>query len=443
MRRPGSFKPAPGLLSGSIYRRLFVGALGAACLCVWYSALSMLDGGHTRSTSGASSVALAAAHALKTGLGFGPSVDIAPPVKDLSEMATQAEPQLSEAQKGAERALERLLKEPMEGCPAKWLQTLDEYAQWHREQLTLLAQRSPLAAKVMVYSCAETVDETTVVGDDCGGYADRLTGVTHLFLYSLLFKRVFLIDWSSGGMQVPPHVFHSPYINYTYDESLVIYPGRSVEKRERHFNGCPDHQGPCVLQKDDPGTLFPNDVTLTRINKGGVRYSTDANRARIFSELGLIPDNVGGCLLRALVRPNRETVDAFRQWALRLLDPTVAVVSLHVRTGDQSMHLLQDAPKEFGPSDKYWACALKLRAELHMLASAGGLKKTRAIGAPELDGPQLEVMSAVIFVSVDDIRYKAAAIQAHGNASVWATDVRPWHISKLQLWWDVSTNSLD
>ena len=255
-----------------------------------------------------------------------------------------------------------------------------------------------------------------------------------MFIFSMLYKQTFLVDWSSGGRQLPPHIFHSPYINYTFDMSLVNYTGRSIELRERHYNGCPDHQGPCILQKDDPPAQFSKDVTLTRINKGPVRYSTDAARERMWKELGLDPKNAGGCILRALVQPNPETVDAFREWALKLLDPSVHVVALHVRTGDKSMHLLQPRPENYGLKDKYWECALKLQKN----ALAGPPSPSEELLMLQQPVESVPPSKAVVFVSVDDMRYKKEAVEAFGNETVWATDVRPWHISKLQLWWDVS-----
>ena len=319
------------------------------------------------------------------------------------------------------RLLERLAA-PLDACPVSYVERLRVYVAWREKEIERMRARDPAAANVLVYSCSDTHDETTVVGDDCGGFADRIVGVVHLFVYAVLHDLVFFVDWNVEGVQIAPQVFHSPLFNWTWDAQVAIYEGRDVE-RERHFMGCPDHgtmhRGgkACPLMRDDPSSVtFPSKVTLTRLNKGAIRYSSDATRARLWSDLHLEEATAGGCLLRALVWPNEEVVAVFRDTALKLLDPSVASVALHVRTGDKSMHQLAARGSEFAIGDAYWKCAM---VQARSLANAS--KPPRR---------------PLVFFSTDDARYKTEAVAHYGATKVLATDVRPYHISKMQLFWD-------
>ena len=310
-------------------------------------------------------------------------------------------------------ALADVLKDPLKDCPAAWVASLQKYAKWHREQLALMRARSPAAAPVLAYRCYETPDDTLVVGDDCGGYADRLVGMVHLMIYAMLHKFVFLVDWAVLTEQIAPQVFHSPMINWTYDAALVEYGNRSIDPGEHHFMGCPDHQGPCPLQlSTPPRKLFSYDVTRTRVNKGVVRYSSDEVRKRIFGELGLEPKNCGGCLLRAVAWPNARVVAKFRAHALSLIDPEgPRSVALHIRTGDKPMHQLLPRPEQYTLDGQFWACAQKQVQALAERSKTG----------------------ARIFFLCDDVRFKREAVARLGADAVMTTEIQPWHISKMQV----------
>ena len=66
-------------------------------------------------------------------------------------------------------------------------------------------------------------DDTLVVGDDCGGYANRLVSIVHLFVYAMLHDFVPLVDWSVSGVPIAPQVFHSLFFNWTYDAGVVVW----------------------------------------------------------------------------------------------------------------------------------------------------------------------------------------------------------------------------
>ena len=70
--------------------------------------------------------------------------------------------------------------------------------------------------QVLVYMCRETADRSTLVSQDCGGFADRIVGSAHMFLFAMLNRFFYMAEW-----QGQPMAFGSPFLNYTFDVNLV------------------------------------------------------------------------------------------------------------------------------------------------------------------------------------------------------------------------------
>ena len=324
------------------------------------------------------------------------------------------------------------MNDPLFGCSPKWVDTVAKYAAFHEDARARLAARDPARPPptVIVYSCFETRDSDDRVGDDCGGYADRMFGVEHLLITAMLHDAAFFIDWSvgqlhdprAGRLQLLPLVLHSPFWNLTYDPLLVLgpqpnpLPPRNMTELPDTYvtMGCPDHNGPCpLMQPDVMATHFSRPVNFARLNKGPHRYVSPAVATAMAEKLGLPPESAGSCMLRALVRPNPSIVEGARPLALRLLDPATPHVSLHVRTGDRPMHDVGPRDPEEGVGDKYWVCALSLAKSL----SVGGA-------------------SGRVFFSTDAYGYKGEAVTEYGSGVVTVYDVKPWHTSRMALFWD-------
>ena len=115
------------------------------------------------------------------------------------------------------------------------------------------------------------------------------------------------------------------------------------------------------------------------------------------------------------MRPTAAAVERFRTPALAVLDPSVDVVAVHVRTGDLSMHGREKLT--FGNDtwrNKYWECAGWREGDLRN--ASRDLRPVK-----------------YLFVT-DSLDYKEAA-QAHFGDKLLTTDTVPIHIAKMQVSW--------
>ena len=105
--------------------------------------------------------------------------------------------------------------------------------------------------------------------------------------------------------------------------------------------GCPDRVGKCPLGLDDDEihTVFKSSVSRVRLNRGGVRWGSAAATLKM-REKGLTAENAGGCAYHAIVYPNPRIIEEFKPIALQILDPNIAVLSLHRRTGEWIVSLV-------------------------------------------------------------------------------------------------------
>ena len=69
-----------------------------------------------------------------------------------------------------------LLDNPLSDCNTTWAESLAAYGAWHKEARALLRANAATAPKIVIYMCRETDDRSTIVSQDCGGFADRLGG---------------------------------------------------------------------------------------------------------------------------------------------------------------------------------------------------------------------------------------------------------------------------
>jgi hypothetical protein len=91
--------------------------------------------------------------------------------------------------------MRRKLDNPMEDCDPRWAAYLAEYGEFHRKGVEALRRRDPNAPRVVIFECFETPDSSHLVSQDCGGFADRLVGMTHIFMVALLHRYIFFAQW--------------------------------------------------------------------------------------------------------------------------------------------------------------------------------------------------------------------------------------------------------
>lgn len=314
-------------------------------------------------------------------------------------------------EQAAYSTLRRMLEDPLSDCTPQWRKTLEDYGAFHRAGVEALRRRDPDAPKVVVFSCYETPDDSHLVSEDCGGFADRLVGMTHIFLVSLKHRYLFFAQW-----QEAQKVFRSPYLpDYVYNASLVMYEGRS--KVEESFIGCPERFVPgrassdCPIGNTNITRILHAHTNYVRVNRGGIRWGGPDALKTLYG-LGLDREHVGGCIYRALVAPSEATVQRFLRHALFILNRSRRVIALHERTGDRTMHQLENVTVNWG-SDQ-WKCAQEHSARIAQEA-----------GVPV----------KLFFVS-DSLDYKLSAMKHFGPDTLFITETSPYHINKQQLHWD-------
>ena len=322
----------------------------------------------------------------------------------------------------AERALHARLEQPLQPhCSDTWAARVAAYGRFHNDSVARLRAQGAAAAagggaagepppRIVVYTCREGEGADAAHTPDCGGYADRLAGMSHVFLLALTHGWLFFADWRGQ-----PDVFNSPWFDYAWRPELAA----GAPSQYHDFLSCP-YQGSykdCPLGLPDPPATFPAGVVhMIATNKGGLRWgSKERVDALLGPDWGLDKWTQGGCVYRALLKPTPALVARLTPLALQLLSPLYAVVGVHKRTGDRQMHEL-DTAVTFAPSDRYWQCAMRKENELRNYTR--GEMPTR------------------FFLVADSARYKRDALAHFGPGKLLVTDVEPIHVAHMQLIWD-------
>ena len=323
--------------------------------------------------------------------------------------------------------LAAILSDPLYDCTPTWKQTVADYSVFHKDAIRRLRENDN-PPKVIVYQCLESSKDTL---DACGGFADRILGVQHLFVTALLLKAAFFVDWATidilqrDNWQVFPQtprvsvldtVSSSPFFNITYDYSVVFGSwNRTWEFTDRM--GCAVPR-PCPLEVVPLETFFPSDVNFVRTNRAPFgTHVTPAVRTAMIHSLGLSPTTAGGCLLHTLLHPLQGLVDEARLLALEILNPQRPHVSLHVRTDDRVIHGVMNRSSDMGSlGDVYWQCVATVIADVTAEWEARGV-----------------TLRPRVFFSTDDLAYKRSALSKMGSDAVLIYDAKPWHTSN-RVW---------
>lgn len=234
------------------------------------------------------------------------------------------------------------------------------------------------------------------------GLGDRFVGVVSSFIMALLSGRAFFMEWPMAHYAIQPSTFNWAIPEW-YTAKVRAAQG---ETRLEIVNGL------CPLAHKSPFELDPSTSLYTiRSNRGCVDACFNVNATApwlgyrsTLEELGLVKDTAFGCLLASLVAPNDDVIERSRPLLQVLLDPSVFIVGIHIRTGDRAMALSEDVG--FSHFGAFWA-------------AAGRLGKQRA-----------DVGQSVKWLLVtDSITLKRKFAEHYGSVAL-LTDVNPFHVSK-------------
>ena len=202
-----------------------------------------------------------------------------------------------------------------------------EYADFHKS--VLLKKEK---GRYLVFKCTEGA---------CGGYGNRISGITVLLVYAMLSKRAFLLD-----MTIPVDI-NSYFLpdaikwNYTLSTGLKTHNFYLID--QNNFLSFYDEFEATVLDDQD-------DVVTVEINFGLFYYLTKMNDSLLHSMISMFDlkshydiDLLYGCAFNYLFKYQPKTINAIETLQSELGLKTGKFVALHVRSrigdGYQPFHL--------------------------------------------------------------------------------------------------------
>ncbi|TNY24182.1 Proteophosphoglycan ppg4 [Rhodotorula diobovata] len=242
---------------------------------------------------------------------------------------------------------------PVEACEkGEWE---DEYTQMHAEMLS--GERE---ASLLEFVCH--------AGEYCGGFADRILGMTTTFLYSILTKRAFSVAWEQPA---PVDLFFdSPHIDWSrpFNQSSTtpvspVYANKTLVKKRREVNA---HN----WEPEHVDQWMPRFVRNYGENKKSPWIQLDFNRGVIirswtYKQIAPLLDNLGlkamtaySCLINYLLRPKPAALAFIAQYTSFFSLPENFVIGIQIRTGDLSMWAdYKDAVNSVALHPQYFTCA--------------------------------------------------------------------------------------
>lgn len=276
---------------------------------------------------------------------------------------------LAETATGARTMLEMHRQRTSEICGARWDNFFEAYTGRHAVD-ALAAQNGSRAVRFAVFT-----------PNPSSGFADRLVGLTSVFIFSLVSQRDLLIDWPELFS-----VFDLPGgsgAGYLYDAGA--HANRTVRRHDslgcETLRACFDGRGP---------QAFEEDVAVFNINRGPFHLlfgedggEPDLRQLYTSKLLQAIPErsfwqNHGfTCTLRSLLVPKQSLVAANYRMAEAVAHPSMFSVLWHVRFGDAA----------FLPGHNYLRHLNNLRRHFSLAA------KTACAGASPGSPPRVFVLS--------------------------------------------------
>ncbi|POY75522.1 hypothetical protein BMF94_1424 [Rhodotorula taiwanensis] len=228
------------------------------------------------------------------------------------------------------------------------------YARMHADMLN--GARAP---RLLEYVC--------LAGHMCGGYADRMLGMTTALLFSIISGRAFLAHW---GQPAPLDlIFDSPFIDwsrpYNVSSETSFAAGHALVTDRTTIHTL--NQGSAGLDYMLPGLVD------SLMANGSSRWAQlDANRGTVLrsftypsvrphlDRLGLTPTNAYSCLINYAFRPKRAALAFIAQYTSYFALPENFVVGIQIRTGDKSMESAGWDRHTVAQYQYYFTCAEQL-----------------------------------------------------------------------------------
>ena len=319
-------------------------------------------------------------------------------------------------------------------CSAQWQDAAAEYAAFHSavlEGLKVQVATAPpgtplnLSVPVLVYYCSESQRPS------CGGWGDRVTGLSSIFYLALRMRVLFFIAGleSSLSTSVEPAMF-----DWRYDINAAVLK-RFISPRDRYFKeiDCTDcfHSADFNYTWNAPRFRFApllGAFTTISVNRGWVARSTAPSHVARIHEVGLTL-GTWGCLYRALLQPTTG-LRASMTADLAAMKAAPFSVCTHHRSGDHTLKTQIASAAEssklvasFAPAAACVVRAVQVVSGVQPNHSLNGLS-THANLRPE------KVL--VLFVS-DSVRLKEAAPAVFASAGMAGLTVRtmpviPYHV---------------
>ncbi|BGP22039.1 proteophosphoglycan ppg4 [Rhodotorula toruloides] len=259
---------------------------------------------------------------------------------------------------GSHEKYEDLLQEWRTGRPGQVCekgQWEDEYTEMHAAMLNQSRN-----ASLLEFVCRK--------GEYCGGFADRILGMTTSFLYSVLTKRAFSITWEQPA---PVDLFFdSPYIdwsrpfNKTSSTSIhPVYKDRRLLKNRTEVNAH-NWEPPQVDEfmqtfVDQFGGNKNTSWLQLDFNRGVIIRSFSYPRiGEMMTSLGFKMTTAYSCLINYLLRPKPAVLAFIAQYTSFFALPENYVIGIQIRTGDLSMWAdYKDAVNSVHKYQQYFTCA--------------------------------------------------------------------------------------
>ncbi|GAA5892338.1 hypothetical protein JCM8208_001515 [Rhodotorula glutinis] len=244
---------------------------------------------------------------------------------------------------------------PVEACEkGAWE---DDYTKMHADMLA--GDQEP---SLLEFVCR--------AGEYCGGFADRILGMTTTFLYSILTKRAFAVSWEQPA---PVDLFFdSPHIDWsrpfntsstTPSAHPAVYRNKTLAKKRREVdahNWEPEHidQWMPRFVRNYGGNRKSPWIQLD-FNRGVViRSWTYKQVAPLLDDLGLKASTAYSCLINYLLRPKPAALAFIAQYTSLFALPENFVIGIQIRTGDLSMWAdYKDAVNSVSLHPQYFTCA--------------------------------------------------------------------------------------
>ncbi|GAA5883241.1 hypothetical protein JCM3774_000640 [Rhodotorula dairenensis] len=243
---------------------------------------------------------------------------------------------------------------PVDACEARDWE--DAYTELHAAMLSQM--RTP---SLLEYRCR--------LGEYCGGLADRILGMTTMFLYSVVTNRAFAVTWEQPAPA--DLLFDSPHIDWSrpFNQSSTTLPNSPIYSDERLLsnrteinahNWDPDQLDQLMATFGDRfGDRRNSSWLQVDFNRGIVMRSFAYPKIKPhLDRLGLRITTAYSCLIQYLFRPKPAVLEFVSRYASFFALPEVFVLGIQIRTGDLSMYAAhEDVINTVERHSQYFTCA--------------------------------------------------------------------------------------